>query len=184
MYADLDQKICTKCKQSKNPESFTKDCNRKDGLFPWCKTCKKTLDQAGYLKNSAKIKAATKAWKHKNLERKRELNRQYKKRNKDLVNKNTAKFKVRNKGVTNANTAKRRAALLHRTPKWLTEADIKAIRALYEKAAEMTLQTGTRYVVDHDIPLQGEQVSGLHVPGNLRIILEKDNLAKKNKYKI
>jgi 5-methylcytosine-specific restriction endonuclease McrA len=45
----------------------------------------------------------------------------------------------------------------------------------------MSQTTGERYVVDHIIPLQGEAVCGLHVPWNLRVITQEENLAKSNK---
>jgi hypothetical protein len=53
------------------------------------------------------------------------------------------------------------------TPKWVTKEEKLAIRKLYLKAMELTKLTGVRYVVDHDYPLHGETICGLHVLKNL-----------------
>jgi 5-methylcytosine-specific restriction endonuclease McrA len=45
----------------------------------------------------------------------------------------------------------------------------------------MSRATGVRYAVDHVIPLQGEEVCGLHVPWNMEVITQDDNLKKSNK---
>jgi hypothetical protein len=145
---------------------------------------KKERDAEYYKLNSDKIKASTKAWKAKNPDRKRELNREYKKRNKAKVNANTKLYKQRNRGVTNANTAKRRAALLQRTPKWLTPLDFTHIKLFYDCAADMTKVIGIDFEVDHIIPLQGELMSGLHIASNLQVITAFENQAKNNRIKI
>ena len=50
-----------------------------------------------------------------------------------------------------------------------------AIRAIYDQAEFMTRTTGRLHVVDHEIPLQGRKVSGLHVETNLRVIEHHEN---------
>lgn len=38
-YVGVDQKICTKCQESKTLDQFSKRSRRSDGLSPWCKQC-------------------------------------------------------------------------------------------------------------------------------------------------
>lgn len=68
--------------------------------------------------------------------------------------------------------AKRRAAKLDRTPK---NADINAIKEFYKNCPE-------GYHVDHIIPLQGKNVSGLHIISNLQYLTPEENTRKGNKY--
>jgi hypothetical protein len=55
-----------------------------------------------------------------------------------------------------------------------------AIRAIYDQAEFMTRTTGRLHVVDHEIPLQGDEVSGLHVETNLRVVEHHENAVKHN----
>jgi 5-methylcytosine-specific restriction endonuclease McrA len=55
------------------------------------------------------------------------------------------------------------------------------MRHLYLQAMELTKLTGERYVVDHIVPLISDEVCGLHVPWNLRVITQEENLRKSNK---
>ena len=73
---------------------------------------------------------------------------------------------------------RRRAAKLNATPKW---ADRQAIKQFYLMAKWMTDVTGKKYVVDHIVPLQGRNVCGLHVHGNLQVITESENKRKANR---
>lgn len=61
-------------------------------------------------------------------------------------------------------------------------ANLDAIRAAYELADAMTRETGRLHVVDHIIPLQGREVSGLHVETNLRVIEHRENAVKHNSW--
>lgn len=44
-------KTCSRCCESKPREAFSRDKNRTDGLFPYCKACKATSDRASYEKH-------------------------------------------------------------------------------------------------------------------------------------
>jgi len=55
------------------------------------------------------------------------------------------------------------------------------MRNLYIQARKLTKIAGVRYVVDHIVPLRSEVVCGLHVPWNLRVITQEENLKKSNK---
>jgi hypothetical protein len=68
------------------------------------------------------------------------------------------------------------------TPPWLTRKQKSEIRQLYEIAITMTKTTGEQYVVDHIVPLRSPEVCGLHVPWNLRVITQEENLKKSNKH--
>jgi hypothetical protein len=70
-----------------------------------------------------------------------------------------------------ANNAKRRATKLKATPSW---ANLDAIKLIYQCAE------GAH--VDHEVPLQGELVCGLHVEYNLQYLTPAENMAKGNKF--
>jgi len=80
-----------------------------------------------------------------------------------------------------ATTSVRRRRFRSATPPWLTKEQKAAIKQLYIEAQRLTKLTGERYVVDHIVPLISDEVCGLHVPWNLRVITQDENLVKSNK---
>lgn len=66
-----------------------------------------------------------------------------------------------------------------RMPPW---ADLAAIAKVYAEAARLTAETGVPHHVDHEIPLKGRLVCGLHVAENLRPIPAMDNFRKGNRF--
>jgi len=77
---------------------------------------------------------------------------------------------------------KSRAAKINRTPNWLTEDDYRWIEWHHRQAKRVEALTGTLHHVDHIIPLQSENVSGLHAPSNLQVIPAMENLIKSNSF--
>ena len=123
----------------------------------------------------------------------KEAGRRYYERNKELVKARSNarpteekrthrnKHKKENPELYKALTSVRKRRHRKATPKWITPGQKLAMRNLYLKAQELSKIAGQRYVVDHIIPLQSTTVCGLHVPWNLRVITQEENLKKSNK---
>ena len=119
--------------------------------------------------------------------------KRYYERNKDMVkarasarpkheiNQYKQKHKQNNPEYYKALVSVRKRRHRNATPSWITAEQKLAIRKLYLQAMELTRVTGERYVVDHIVPLISDAVCGLHVPWNLRVITQEENLKKSNK---
>ena len=119
--------------------------------------------------------------------------REYYARNKDTViaaaqarpddakNQYKKKYKHANPDLYRELVSLRRRRFRDATPKWLSAEQRMEIRLKYRLAIELSRATGVRHAVDHEVPLQGEDVCGLHVPWNLRVITQDENLKKSNK---
>lgn len=90
-------------------------------------------------------------------------------------------YKERNPDLYKELVSLRRRRFRLATPKWLTAEHKMEIRLKYRLAIELSRRTGVRHAVDHIVPLQGEEVCGLHVPWNLEVVTQEENLKKSNK---
>lgn len=181
-------KVCSICKIEKDLSCFNKNKSKKDGLSTDCRECaRKYLEE----------------YRSKNKEILTIKNRVFKENNRDLINsrnktrystihksdplfmekkrKANSKYKANNKGKVNSDTAKRYTAKLQRCTITSKE-DYKIIERVYKEANRLSILTGIKFHVDHIIPLQGELVSGLHVPLNLQILSEQENCSKHNSF--
>jgi hypothetical protein len=111
-------------------------------------------------------------------EQKRDRARKNRENSRESIRAVARRWTKLNPGKKNAETAKRRARKKLAMPPWV---DQKAIRAVYVECKRLSRETGQKLEVDHIIPLQGRDVSGLHVPWNLQIIPSVDNRRKANK---
>jgi len=91
------------------------------------------------------------------------------------------KYKAANPELYKALTSVRKRRHRNATPPWITKEQKLQIRQMYLQAQKLTKMTGERYVVDHIIPLLNDSVCGLHLPWNLRVMTQEENLKKSNK---
>ena len=91
------------------------------------------------------------------------------------------KYKKQNPDLYKALNSVRKRRHKNATPPWITQEQKESIKRIYLHAMHLTKITGERYVVDHIIPLINPTICGLHVPWNLRVIPQQENLLKSNK---
>ena len=154
-------KVCTKCKQNKELIEFNKDRSKKDGLSSWCKICRHISTDKWAKTSTGKISTR--------LSGKKCYQTIQGKANKIAYKRKRSKT-PEGKAQSCADAAKRRAKKLHATLKWLNKEHFKQIKKFYIEAIRLTNKTGILHHVDHIVPLQGKNVSGLHVPWNLQVI--------------
>jgi hypothetical protein len=90
------------------------------------------------------------------------------------------RYKEANLDLYNTLTSLRRRRFREATPPWISRKQKVEVRQLYQIAMTMSRTTGEQYVVDHIYPLRSEVVCGLHVPWNLRVVTQAENLQKSN----
>lgn len=93
----------------------------------------------------------------------------------------TKRHREKNPGIIQASNAKRRSSKMSRTPAWLNDGHLFELDCIYRYCAALR-SVGLDYEVDHVVPLQGDSVSGLHVPWNLQVISAKENATKGNSF--
>jgi len=160
--------MCCRCKLLK--PLFYKDKRATDGLYSHCSDCEKISQ----VKRKDRIKITRAANFQKNKVTRLAQNKQYAQEHKEEMREYRKRWRKDNKAHCAALRAKYRAAKAKATPLWLSESHLKEILNIY-------LNCPKGHEVDHWIPLQGDNVSGLHVPWNLRAIPRADNRSKGNK---
>jgi len=163
----MTTKHCNKCSTTRELSDFHKDKGKKDGHSYICKHCALAVVAKYSKKNQDKVKAYQK---------------KYYADNQDKAKARAAKWQKDNPDRVNAKNAKRKAKRLNATPEWLTPDQLSEIQQHYWLAKDLQAVTGEVYHVDHIVPLQGENVCGLHVPWNLQVLPADINISKGNRY--
>lgn len=140
-----------------------------------------------YQDNKDKVRDIIKCYRDLNKEKIKADKAKYYQNNKVRLISNHKRYYEINKDNPNqiakrmANLRKYQAAKLHRTPPWLTKEQLNSIELYYKTAKWVESVLGEPIHVDHVIPLQGKEVSGLHVPWNLQLLTARENIIKGNK---
>jgi hypothetical protein len=164
-------KTCTKCNEVKALTKFHRDKSRKDGYRNICKPCVVLYMQDYYVVNKDKVVARATEWNEVNRTR---------------HNKKCSDWVKRNRGAVNARTARRYAAKTKATPAWAAPGTEHhwLINEIYSLASLRSKLTSVQWEVDHKYPLRGTEVSGLHVPDNLQVVLMTENRRKSNRVQV
>lgn len=186
-------KTCTKCGEEKEVTEFHKCSKVKSGYRSCCKKCRKMYQTL----SKEKIKQYGKGYREKRrdtiLKKKREyyennkdtlLERQkeYYEYNKQLIRATRKKYVENNRAKVNHNAKLYKLRKRNAAPSWLSGPQLAHIKRTYKLREIVSEVTGMTYHVDHIVPLQGENVCGLHVPWNLVVIPAIDNISKSNTY--
>lgn len=181
-------KRCYVCKATKPITEFGLQSRSKDGHRGECKSCRQlseslTLDRRRAYKkaNAERIAANTREWRarkaahiaeynERNKERFRLADRAYRERMSAARQAYNREYAQRYPERVRAKVVARRARKRNGQPVCLTPWDIDEMRKCYATARTLRELFAIDAHVDHILPLAGEDVCGLHVPWNLRII--------------
>jgi len=159
-------KKCYHCKKTKPLGDYYKNKTRSDGLQSHCKVCHKIRKKSHYENNKDLYYENNVTWVANNP---------------DKVKAKAKRHRQSPDGYAyyNSRNALQRSIKQNATPDWVDKEDLKG---MYTLAKRLENLCGVSYHVDHIVPLNGENICGLHVPWNLQILEAKMNLSKGNSY--
>jgi len=179
-------KTCTKCLEEKPPDAFSRRTISHDGLQQHCKSCKLTYQKANPNRNTV-----SKRYRDANKEECNARTRlaQSKKRgyytqqtldwqaaNRDRYLSTRRDYYVKNSAAEIARV-RRRAGKIRHGYELMAHAEKAEVQAMYDFCRIFPI-----FEVDHIAPLNGKNVSGLHVLANLQVLEKSINRSKGNKF--
>lgn len=188
----MKRKICSKCKRGKGIEHYCKDKTRKDGLHPWCDSCRKARWGEYYKNNTEKILLRIQNQRDGSRENVRNINRKsyakhkekrhahqklYYSDNSDSINSKVKERRLKNPGYWRSWDNKRTKLL--KTIGTHSRKDVeKQLIIQNGKCWYCGSLLGVKYHVDHYIPISR---GGSNNPDNIVISCIYCNLSKGNK---
>lgn len=148
-----------------------------------------------YKNNKEKVLSTVKKYNDKNkesrntyardrVEESRLVQREYRKRNKDKVFATSKKWRNSNRDKLRVNAIRRKARKLQAIPKWTKDCEWEEffISEIYHLSKISSEMLRVKFNVDHIVPLNSENVCGLHYSCNLQIMEWKANISKGNRW--
>lgn len=184
----MTHKICTKCQENKPIIDFDKQSDRPNRRSH-CKICLSKKAKLYIEANKDAIRSYQTKYQEIHRDYYRQKSIQWSKNNPEKIaissKRALAKLKAENPIEYSARVAYSSALAFcrskNRVPKWLTKEQKAEIKEFYILAKELAWLSEDKLVVDHIVPINGKNVSGLHVPWNLQILTNKENCSKGNK---
>jgi 5-methylcytosine-specific restriction endonuclease McrA len=187
-------KKCSKCKEVKPTELFTRHKKSKDGFSSACKECDNRDRRLAREANPQAFYARVKVYRDRNKENISKLKkRHYLKRKSHILAKqkryqdaNREKYLEYQRLIYKNNRSEYIARARARQSK-LGLATLSSVfkdkcNEIYKQCSIQSKVDGIEYQVDHIIPLNHPDICGLHVPWNLQILSKEYNKRKKNKF--
>lgn len=181
----MKTKVCTKCQSEKSESEFDKFNDKSRGkvrVRAHCKQCRRSMVKSYDSHNKDKKADYNKKYRTDNEDILRERRKKYHLDNREKILGYLKEWRNQNPDIVAFHGVKKRQKKRKATPAWLTEEHKRQIKSMYEHAKDCNSVGEGRYEVDHIVPLQGENVCGLHVPWNLQVIPMDINRAKNNRY--
>jgi len=148
----MESKKCTKCKEVKQIECFSKNKGTKDGYGTRCKSCIKQY----YQKNKERINESNNQWYQENKERKKnyreenkERQKQYYQKNKERINERRNQYREENKERINQRNKQRMLTdPLYKLKCYLSKRTTHAFkRKSYRKTSKTAEMLGVPYEI-------------------------------------
>ena len=173
---------CSCCGEEKTTDYFYKKSDRPRGYQSFCKNCAGNVVKKHREDNRDRYKELERKRYAQNPERRIQSVLKSQDKNRETFNSYRRSYNKLNRAKVTSWDKAKRLRRENRVPVWLTDKHKKEIQDYYWLAQDLKKVTGEDYHVDHIVPLNGKNISGLHVPWNLQVLPSDINMRKSNSF--